>query len=133
MSLELINLEAGPVTGQSRAIVWLWGEDRNLADASATLIERYTLTIEPAGRVMVLLPDRPHERIDQGLGPVEIDEATFHFSIFVDVDGDGALCPGDLRQDFVASHLAFFAALPASLRIALTPISSSDACMPTTP
>jgi hypothetical protein len=113
---------------EARVIVALWGYDRYLADAGASLIASWQLPLEPTGVVELDIPDEPHALIDQGEGPVAADQAGYYFQIHVDVDGDGQLCPGDLRQDYAVADQEFFDAVPTSLTVPLAPIEAGRAC-----
>jgi hypothetical protein len=131
-SITLSQLPTGTSTS-ARAVIWLWGYSSSLADARASLIEAYALPIEPGMPVAVEIPANPHEMIDQGHGPVSAADARFYFSVYVDVDGDGQLCPGELRQDFELSPWASFATPPTSIDVALTEIDANRPCEPIVP
>jgi hypothetical protein len=115
----------------ARVIVWLWGYDNQVADLSASLIRAYD---EPAnqGPILLEIPDEPHRLIDQGLGNVPQERASFYFSVYVDLNGDAQLCPGDLRQQ--VDDLPFYnGAPPETIDAIFTPIETGNACMATTP
>src|SRR5262245_1963851 len=106
---------------EARAHVTLYGFDTSLADAAASVIAEYRLAL-PGGALVVDVPDSPHELIDQGTGPVPAERARFYFDVFVDLNGDGQICPGDLRQDFDASPFETFALPPSSIDLTLIEI-----------
>jgi hypothetical protein len=106
---------------EARADVTLYGFDTSLADAAASVIATYRLAL-PGGALTVDSPDSPHELIDQGTGPVPAERAQFYFTVFVDLNGDGTICPGDLRQDFDKSPFETFAQPPSSIDLAMIEI-----------
>ena len=108
---------------EARAVVTLYGFDVALADAAASVIAEYRLAL-PGSALTVDIPDSPHELIDQGNGPVPVDRAKFYFNVFIDLNGDGQICPGDLRQDFDVSPFETFATPPSSIDLALIEIGS---------
>jgi hypothetical protein len=132
-SITISQAPAGAFPAEARAIVWLWGYDEYLADASATLVASYVLPIVEMSALDVEVPDQPHELIDQGFGPVSAEDARFYFNVYVDLNGDGQLCPGDLRQDFDVTEFATFAIPPTTIDVAVTEIDSAGPCEPTVP
>ena len=125
--LALSSREKFSLSENSRALVLLWGYDRTLADAGATLISRFN---QSASKLPLKLdvPANPHELIDQGLGPVAQHNAKFYFNVFIDLDGDGQICMGDLVQDYDAADQQFFDyELPASVTFPVIP-QADDFC-----
>ena len=131
LALTQVPSAYGP---EARVIVKLWGYDRGLADASASMIASWRLPLDATSVLELDLPADPHELIDQGAGPVRAEEAGYYFDVHVDVNGDDQLCPGDLRQDYGVAEPAFFVAvLPSSLTVPLTLIEAGRACEPALP
>ncbi|HEU4404441.1 MAG TPA: hypothetical protein VFS43_04030 [Polyangiaceae bacterium] len=95
------------------AHVTLWGSDRELADASASAVERYEIQVGALPVELELnIPNSPHERIDQGHGPVAREDARYYFSVTVDVGRDGKLCASDFVQNFDRTDFSSFGEAP---------------------
>lgn len=114
-------------TADTRGIAWLWGTATDVADVGASLIASYDRSMTGRGFV-IDVPENPHELIDQGHGPVTADRAEFYFDVFIDLDGDGMLCPEDLRQDYDETPFQTFATPPKTLSVVMTPIPATETC-----
>jgi hypothetical protein len=102
------------------AVVWVWGYDDNVQDASASLVGSFLGEISASGALAIPLPDDPEAMIDQGFGPVSSADSKFYFSVYVDVNGDDQICPDvDLGQDYAATPIIFFTDLPSELVVAV--------------
>jgi hypothetical protein len=112
---------------EARAHVTLYGYDSGLADVAAGIVATYVLPL-PGGPVIVDIPDSPHELIDQGHGPVPVDRARFYFAFDVDLNGDGRICPGDLRQDFDRTPFQTYARPPSEIDLSLVEIEAGGPC-----
>ncbi len=103
----------------AEALVLLRGYDINDPSEMATIInvERFDVTELPTDLALEN-PDDPHLLIEQGLVEVSAEDARFYFTIYVDVDGDGQICPGDFGQDWSRSQLSSFGVnLPDTLEL----------------
>ena len=114
------------------AIIHLFGYEKTLADAPASLIETYEIEVgQMPATLDIEIPDAAHERIDQGVGPVTADRAAFYFAVYVDVDGDAQICPGDWSQDFgVAEPQVFDGQPPSTVAVAMKLNDESYVCRP---
>lgn len=128
LTLTQLPTDAGP---EARVLVKLWGYDRSLADAAASPIGFWQLPLDASGVFQLDIPEDPHTLIDQGQGPVPASEAGFYFKVYVDLDGDGQLCPGDLHQDYDVTDQEFYdAVVPSSITVALAPFEAGRPCEP---
>jgi len=125
-----LSLTGQTLGDNARAIVSLYGYNTSVADEAATLIESYDL---PAAATLDLeIPANPHELIDSAHGPTTASEAKYYFAVYVDVNADGQLCPGDLREDFGAD-LVTFTTPPSALSVPMTPIATNTPCRSAAP
>lgn len=90
------------LSAASRLTLSIYGYDTRIADQSATLIRT---RVEPITAlpvvVSVALPDDALARVDPTVGGDLAANVRFYLAgVYVDVDGDGAICPGELTQDF---------------------------------
>lgn len=125
LTLTQLPADTGP---EARAVVTLYGFDELLADAAADVIGRWQLPLDASGVVVLDVPADPNTLIDQGSGPVSEADARYYFIVHVDVNGDGQLCPGDLRQDYDNTDVQFFDTVPESFSVALAPIDADRSC-----
>lgn len=114
-------------SADTRGIAWMWGTATDVADVGATLIASYDRPLTGRGFV-IDVPENPHELIDQGFGPVSADRAEFYFDVFIDLDGDGMLCPDDLRQNFDDTPFETYATAPETLSVVMELIPTSETC-----
>jgi hypothetical protein len=110
-----LTLEHEPVTFDQplTAYVTLSGSDRQVADASASVVERYEIEVRALPVELELtIPKNPHERIDQGHGPTARENANYYFSVTIDVGRDGKVCANDFVQDFDRTDFSVFGEAP---------------------
>lgn len=117
--------------------VTIYGYDPNLADASASVVhtQRVPLTSLPA-ELAIVLPDDAAARIDQGHGPVAEARARYYLHVNIDLDGDGQICGGELRQDYGTdgnTHSFGPAAPEASVPMPMLVIDAGNPCYPAFP
>lgn len=130
-----LTLAHEPVTFDqpATAYVTLWGSDRQIADASASAVERYEIEVGalPA-ELKLTIPKNPHERIDQGHGPTARENANYYFSVTVDVGRDGKVCASDFVQDFDRTDVSAFGGVPPD-DYTITVKEYGDRCQPLDP
>jgi hypothetical protein len=122
-----VSLDAG-----ASLVITIYGYDPHVIDVAPTFITRWTSAVRwLPDRFDLTLPGDAVARIDQGFGPV--DEALARFSLgttFLDVDGDGRICAGDLTQANAGyAPISFPAVGYGPLAVPMVPVDGTGPCV----
>jgi len=83
----------------AKARISLWAYDSTIADQADTLLAVANTSVNALpSAVSMSVPDDAEGRVTPNSGAST--RLCYYVSVVIDVDGDGQICPGDLRVDY---------------------------------
>jgi len=86
--------------GPSKAVTSVYVYDRYVADLPANLLRTWTHEIADRSGVKIGFSERDFIDSVTYTDEDDLDRYGYYFSTFIDVDGDGEICTGDLSPDY---------------------------------